>query len=118
LVGRSRVTTSGSPTLASHPDARLLATASADGTVALWDVGTQQPLGSPLTVVPNTFASAALSPDGSRLFAVSTRGRGISLDTAPEAWKRHACTVAGGLTPEQWKEIVPEQDYVSVCPSG
>jgi len=24
----------------------------------------------------------------------------------------------GDLTPEQWAEIVPEQDYISVCPSG
>ncbi len=101
------------------PDGRTLATASADGTVALWDVGTQQPIGSPLTMEPNTFASVALSPVGSRLFAVSTRGNGISFDTAPEAWRRHACTIAGGgLTPDQWEEIVPEQEYVSACPSG
>lgn len=93
--------------------------ASADGTVGLWDVGTQQPIGSPLTVEPDTFASVALSPTDSRLFAVSTRGPGISLDTAPEAWKRHACAVTGGgLTPEEWEDIVPEEDYVSVCPSG
>jgi hypothetical protein len=31
---------------------------------------------------------------------------------------QHACAVAGGLTPEQWAELVPEQDYISVCPSG
>ncbi len=100
------------------PDGRTLATASADGTVALWDVGSQQPIGSALTLEPNTFASVAFSPNDSRLFAVSTRGPGISLDTAPEAWRVHACTVAGGLTPEQWEEVVPEQEYVSVCPSG
>jgi WD40 repeat protein len=101
------------------PDGRMLATASADGTVGLWDVGTQQPVGSALTVEPNTFAAVALSPAGSRLFAVSTRGPGISLDTAPEAWRRHACTVAGGsLTPEEWEEIVPEQDYIETCPAG
>jgi WD40 repeat protein/DNA-binding SARP family transcriptional activator len=100
-------------------DGRTLATAGADGTVGLWDVGTQEPIGSPLTLKPNTFASAALSPDGSRLFAVSTRGPGLSFDTAPEAWKRQACIVTGGgLTPEQWEGIVPEQEYVSVCPSG
>ena len=117
MVARSRVTTSGSPTWTSQRTARTLATASADGTVGLWDVETQQPLGS-LTVEPDTFASAAFSPDGSRLFAVSTRGPGISFDTAPDAWSRHACAVTGGLTPEQWEGIVPEQDYISVCPSG
>ena len=26
--------------------------------------------------------------------------------------------IAGGLTPEQWEENVPGQDYVSACPSG
>jgi WD40 repeat protein/DNA-binding SARP family transcriptional activator len=98
-------------------DGRTLATASADGTVGLWDVGTQQPIGSALTVEPHTFASAALSPDGTSLFAVSTRGPGIRLDTDPRAWSAHACTVAGGgLTPEQWEEIVPEQDYIETCP--
>jgi WD40 repeat protein/DNA-binding SARP family transcriptional activator len=101
------------------PDGSMLATASADGTVGLWDAGTQQPIGSGLTVEPNTFAAAALSPDGTSLFAVSTRGPGISFDTSPELWRRHACTVSGGgLTPEQWEEIVPEQDYVAACPSG
>jgi WD40 repeat protein/DNA-binding SARP family transcriptional activator len=101
------------------PDGRTLATASADGTVGLWDVGTRQPIGAPLTVEPNTFAAAALSPVDSRLFAVSTRGPGVSFDTAPEAWRRHACTITGGgLTPEQWEEIVPEQDYIEVCPAG
>ena len=100
-------------------DGRTLATSSADGTVGLWDVGTQHPIGSPLTLKPNTFPAAALSPDGSRLFAVSTRGPGLSFDTAPEAWKRQACAVmGGGLTPEQWEEVVPEQEYISVCPSG
>ena len=100
-------------------DGRTLATSSADGTVGLWDVGTQHPIGSPLTLKPNTFPSAALSPDGSRLFAVSTRGPGLSFDTAPEAWKRQACAVmGGGLTPEQWEEVVPEQEYISVCPPG
>jgi hypothetical protein len=69
--------------------------------------------------VPDTFAAAAFGPGDGRLYAVSTRGSGISLDTAPEAWRRHACTVTGGgLTPEEWAELVPEQDYVSVCPSG
>lgn len=37
----------------------------------------------------------------------------------PELWLQHACAVAGGgLTPEQWEEVVPEQDYVSACQPG
>jgi WD40 repeat protein len=101
------------------PDGGVLATASADGTVALWNVATQQPIGAPLTVERGTFASAAFAATGSHLFAVSTRGDGIRFDTDPRAWSSHACTVAGGgLTPEQWEETVPEQDFVSVCPSG
>jgi WD40 repeat protein/DNA-binding SARP family transcriptional activator len=99
------------------PDGRTLATSSADGTVALWDVETQQPIGPPLRVEPDTFAAVAFAPTGSHLFAASTRGDGIRFDTSPEAWRRHACTVAGGgLTPEQWEEIVPEQEYTQVCP--
>ena len=99
-------------------DGLTLATSSGDGTIVLWDVETQQPIGSPLALQPNAFASVAMSPVGSRLFAVSTRGPGLSLETAPEAWRLHACTVTGGgLTPKEWAEVVPEQDYVPVCPS-
>jgi hypothetical protein len=35
----------------------------------------------------------------------------------PTIWRQRACIVAaGGLTPEQWEKIVPEQDYRQVCP--
>jgi WD40 repeat protein/DNA-binding SARP family transcriptional activator len=98
------------------PDGRTLATASADGAVALWDVESQKPVGSPLTVEPDTFASVTLSPDGSRLFAVSTRGDGIRLATAPEAWKRHACLVAGReLTESEWNDALPGRSYRAIC---
>ena len=60
--------------------------------------------------------SAALSPDGSRLYAISTRGEGISFDMSPEAWKRHACLVAGReLTAAEWEEALPGRPYQSVC---
>ncbi|MGH2716372.1 MAG: hypothetical protein ACRDM7_21305, partial [Thermoleophilaceae bacterium] len=98
------------------PNGRTLVTAAADGTVVLWDVSTQRPIGAPLALEPNTFASVALSPDGSRLFAVSTRGQGISFDLSPEAWKRHACLVAGReLTARAWEETLPERPYRAVC---
>ena len=49
----------------------------------------------------------------------SNLGRAIRWEVDPELWLQRACDVAGGgLTPEQWEEAVPEQDYVSACPSG
>jgi WD40 repeat protein len=101
------------------PDGQTLVTAAGDGTVILSDVGTQKPIGSPIKLVPNTFASAALSADGSRLFAVSTRGQGISFEMSPEAWKRYACRVAGReLTPAEWDAELPGRPYQPVCPGA
>ena len=100
-------------------DGRTLATAAADGTAALWDVGTQKSLGSPLQLAPSTYASAALSPDGQRLFAVSTRGDGISFELSRQAWKRHACLVAGReLTAAEWADVLPAWSRQAVCSGG
>jgi hypothetical protein len=63
-----------------------------------------------------TFVSAALSPDGTRLYAVSTGRRGIRLQTDPEAWKRHACLISGRkLTAREWKDALPDRPYRTVC---
>jgi hypothetical protein len=52
-------------------------------------------------------------------FAVSDTGRAIRWEVDPEVWLQRACALAaGGLTPEQWEEAVPEQDFISFCPSG
>jgi hypothetical protein len=95
---------------------RTLATSSADGTVLVWDVETQEPIGSSLTVERDTFVSAALSPDGSHLFAASTGLLGVRLAIDPDVWKRHACLVAGReLTPREWEVALPERPYQAVC---
>jgi WD40 repeat protein len=97
-------------------DGRTLVTAAADGTAVLWDVETRTSLGSPLELAPSTFASAALSPDGARLFAVSTSGDGSSFELSREAWKRHACLVAGReLTAAEWEEALPAWPQQAVC---
>ena len=98
------------------PDGRMVATAAADGTVALWDVDTRKPIGTPVTVEPGTYASAVFSPDGSQLFAITTRGQGLRLNASPEAWKRHACVVAGrDLTADEWEDALPARPYQAVC---
>jgi WD40 repeat protein/DNA-binding SARP family transcriptional activator len=119
-VGRSLETHTARITFPEFsPDGRMLITAAADGTVVLWDVATQKPIGSPLALQPNTWVSGALSPDGSRLYAISTHGEGISFDMSPEAWKRHACQVAGReLTAAEWEEALPDRSYQPVCTGG
>jgi WD40 repeat protein len=118
----------GSPLAVSHgatlgvafsPDGRTLATSHDDGAVILWDVESQQPIGSPLPGPAFHYVTARFTPDGRRLFAVYNNGTAVRWEVDPDVWRQHACVVAGGgLTPEQWEEIVPEQDYISVCPSG
>jgi DNA-binding SARP family transcriptional activator/WD40 repeat protein len=74
------------------PDGRTLYTASYDSKVIIWDVARAGDRG--------------LRPD-------------LHIGSDPAALVRRACAIAGGgLTPEQWAEIVPQQDYVSTCPSG
>jgi WD40 repeat protein len=101
------------------PDGSTLATAGQDGTVGLWDVTTQTPIGTPLTIEPETYAAADLSPDGSRLFAVSAGRRAVRWEVSPEAWKRHACRVAGReLTQREWRDALPGRPYRTVCTPG
>jgi WD40 repeat protein len=105
--------------VAFSPDGRSLATSHGDGAVVLWDVESQQPIGPPLPGLPNAWTSARFTPEGARLFAVSDAGRAIRWEVYPEVWLQRACALTGGgPTPEQWAELVPEQDYVLACPSG
>jgi len=108
------------------PDGQTLATTHSDRSVALWDVASQEPIGPilPEPAATDTGASvtARFTPDGAHLFVLYDTGnqwRGIRWEVDPELWLKRACTIAGGgLTPEQWAELVPEQDYRPACPSG
>jgi len=118
-VGAPLASGGDDPSVAFSPDGRTLATSDRNGAVALWDVASQQAVGPPLPGLPDARTTARFTPDGARLFALSETGRAIRWEVDPELWLQRACALAGGgLTAEQWAELVPEQDYVSACPSG
>ena len=104
--------------LAFSPDGQTLATSSDNGTVTLWDVESQRPSG----VLPgpvDTWVAARFTPDGEQLFALYEDGHALRWDVDPVAWRSHACSITGrSVTAQQWEELVPEQDYIEVCPSG
>ena len=50
--------------VAFSPDGRLIASASHDRTVQLWDAATRKPVGHPLTGHTDAVWSVAFSPDG------------------------------------------------------
>ena len=106
--------------VAFSPDGRTLASSYAEAAVGLWDVESRQAVGSlPVPAGPDAWFTARFTPDGRRLFILTDYGIAFRWEMDPDAWQRHACAVGnGGLTPEQWTEVVPEQDYISACPSG
>ena len=97
------------------PDGRTLATGGPDGTVRLWDLPTQQPLGAPLPGLTDRYLIPQFTPDGAHLFAIAP-GRAYRWDVRPASWARHACATAGRkLTRSEWADVLPDRDYDPAC---
>jgi WD40 repeat protein/DNA-binding SARP family transcriptional activator len=97
-------------------DNRTLATTSDDGTLRLWDIGSEQPVGAPLPGQTGHFAVAMFTPGDNAVIAGYTTGQAIRWDIRPASLIRRACRLAGRtLTRAEWAEFLPGRDYDPAC---
>ncbi|MFI7398995.1 helix-turn-helix domain-containing protein [Streptomyces sp. NPDC049541] len=104
--------------LAFSPDDRTLAVGGNAGTVQLWDLATQQPLGPSLPTPGGSVDTLAFSPDSTLLYA---GGEHVPLQryiVDPDRAVSRVCARAGNaeLTRAQWRTYVPDRPYRRVCP--
>ena len=97
------------------PDGSVLAISGEDGTAALWDIGSGKQLGAPLTGSSGPTV-AAFDPTGHTLATASVDGPVLLWDIDPASWRARACAVAGRrLTPQEWREFLPDRPYQPSC---
>jgi WD40 repeat protein len=102
------------------PDGGTLASVDGDGTARLWDVATQQEIGTPMTAGPDPLYAVAFSPDGRTLATVGGDGASRSWDVAfPAGLLAGACAIADqSLTRQQWAGYAGTQPFQQVCPAS
>ncbi|MDX3709190.1 helix-turn-helix domain-containing protein [Streptomyces europaeiscabiei] len=103
--------------LAFSPDGDTLAVGGDAGTLQLWDIATQQPLGPPLPTPGGSIDTLAFSPDSTLLYAGGKRVPLQRYVVDPDRAVSLVCARAGNteLTRAQWRTYVPDRPYRRVC---
>ncbi|WP_405724416.1 AAA family ATPase [Streptomyces sp. NBC_00028] len=103
--------------LAVSPDGTTLAVGGEAGSLQLWDIATQQPLGSELTTSGEKIGTVAFSADGGTLYAGSVHVPLQRYTVDPSRAAASVCARVGGddLTRAQWRTYVPDAPYRKVC---
>ncbi|MGW0842159.1 nSTAND1 domain-containing NTPase [Streptomyces sp. NPDC002787] len=104
--------------LAFSPDGSTLAVGGDSGTVQLWDIATQQPLGPSLPTPGGSVDTLAFSPDSTMLYAGGVHVPLQRYVVDPDRAVSLVCARAGNteLTRAQWRTYVPDRPYRRVCP--
>ncbi|MCT9075047.1 nSTAND1 domain-containing NTPase [Streptomyces fulvoviolaceus] len=102
--------------LAVSPDGRTLAVGGEAGSLQLWDIATQQPLGSPLTTSGEAIETVSFSRDSDTVYAGSAHVPLQRYAIAPEHAVSEVCARAGGgLSRAQWRTNIPDAEYRKIC---
>jgi WD40 repeat protein len=100
-------------------DKVLLASASDDKTVILWDVTDTAKAGVFLKLTEFNNPVLAAYFDGAKLVSDESNGFQVQWTVSPTAWVTLACAAAKrNMTIAEWPNYYPRQDYRKTCPAN
>jgi WD40 repeat protein len=112
LYGHSQAASS----VSFRPDGDILASASADGAILLWDVPTHELIGT-LGSPPVEVKSIAFGPQRGLLASVDETDSIVLWNVDFDHWIFQACRIANrNLTPKEWTTFFGTKTYRDTCP--